>query len=120
VLGSQLRAQWRRETMVFVHLALSTRHPPLFLASIPFPVCYNSDRTGHSAEAAPCSGPMRTGVGSKKRINLFLVTVFRLLTSSNGNDGAVRAEVSLPAQLGFRLLDEHRTVKICHRFGQIS
>src|SRR5271157_476725 len=63
------------------------------------------------AEAAPCSGPMRMGVGSRNRTSLCVVPAFWLLTSSNGNDGVVRADVSLPAQLGFRFLDEHRTAK---------
>jgi len=70
------------------------------------------------AEAAPCFGPMRMGVGSRNRTTLSVVPAFWLLTSSNGNDGAVRADVSLPAQLGFRFLDEHRTAKTGHRFAR--
>ena len=51
------------------------------------------------------------GVGSRNRTTLSAVPAFWFLTSSNGNDGAVRADVSLPAQLGFRFLDEHRTAE---------
>ena len=53
------------------------------------------------------------------RINLFLVPAFWLLTSSNSNDGAVGTDVSLPAQMGFRFLDEHRITKIGHWFAHI-
>jgi hypothetical protein len=60
------------------------------------------------------------GSGLSNQANLFLVPAFWLLTSSNGNDGVVRADWSLPAQLGFRFLDEHRTPKIGHQFAHIA
>jgi len=53
-------------------------------------------------------------------VSLFVVSAFWLLTSSNGNDndGVVRADVSLPDQLGFRFPDEYRTAKTGHRFAR--
>ena len=50
------------------------------------------------------------GVDSWNRVPLSVVPANWLLTSSNGNDGAVRADVSLAPQLGFRFQDERRNV----------